>query len=67
MNLPIASENMPSSQKQNDGKNMGTQLTKKHLKLAPSVNFSFLGNDTPYKKTRSNSGQILQRLGTPHG
>jgi len=41
MNFTPTSENMTSSQKQNDGKNMGTQLTNKHLKLAPNVNFSF--------------------------
>jgi hypothetical protein len=29
---------------------MGTQSTKKHLKLASIVNFTFLRNDTPYKK-----------------
>jgi hypothetical protein len=46
MNFTPTSENMTSSQKQNDGKNMGTQLTNKHLKLAPNVNFSFLGNNT---------------------
>jgi hypothetical protein len=50
MNLPATSENMPSSHKKNDGKNMATQSTKKHLKLASSVNYTFLGNDTPYKK-----------------
>jgi hypothetical protein len=50
MNFPTTNENIPSSQKQNDGKNMGTRLTKKHLKLAPSVNSTFLGNVTPYKK-----------------
>jgi len=63
MNIPATIENMPLSQKQKDGKNMGTQITNKHLKLTPSVNFAFLGNDTPYKK----QGQTLGRLGTPHG
>jgi hypothetical protein len=63
MNLPTTSENMPSSKKQNDGKNMGIRLTNKHLKLTPSVKFAFLGNGTPYKK----QGQIIGRLGTPHG
>lgn len=53
MNLPATSENMPSSHTKNDGKNMGTQSTNKHLKLASGVNFTFLGNDTPYK----NQGQ----------
>jgi len=46
MNFPPTNKNMTSSQKQNDGKNMGTQLTNKHLKLAPNVIFSFLENDT---------------------